>query len=78
MIRRSEWLFQVPGAVVANRQEAVRQRGTLFTLDPIEALAQGRGHGCGQGFPGSFRELFGETMCLWILDVQSHLAQFYL
>ena len=62
MIGRSKRLFQALGAVLTNRQKTIRQAGALFATDPVEALANGGRHCCGHGFPGSLRELFGQSM----------------
>ena len=72
MIGRSIRFFQALGAVLADLQETIGQAGALFAADPVEAFTNG-GRNCrGHGFPGSLRELFGQTVRLRVFDVQAH------
>src|SRR5262249_3463750 len=44
----------------------------LLATHSVEPLANGRRNRCSQGFSGSLRELFRQSMSLRVLDIQSH------
>jgi hypothetical protein len=74
MIGRSKRFLQALGAVLANRHETIRQTGSLFAADPIEAFTNG-GRNCrGHGFPGSLGQFLGQPMSLGVFYVQTHFG----
>jgi hypothetical protein len=72
MIGESKRLLQTLRTVLANLYEAIGQTGALLATDAIEALADGRGHRCGHGFPRPLRKLFGQAVRFRVFDIQSH------
>src|SRR5713226_8063430 len=78
MIDRPVGFLQMGGAILSDRQEAIRQAVAALSAHPFEPFRQGPCHGGRHALAGELCQLPREPMRLVALDVQAHQIPFHL
>jgi len=73
MIGRAKRFLQTRGAVPADFEQTIGEFVSMFVLHPLKAFADSFGDRFGHALSGNPGQLPGESVGVFVLDVQAHM-----